>query len=152
MPPEVGKETQYTIVWKVKNYFNNVSDAVVKAYLPTGVKWLNKTFPNGENISFNARTNEIVWKIGKLPAGTGDLYPERECGFQVSVVPQVNQLNKEVPLIGKTTFSVKDDFTLSNITTESVSRSTRIIDDVGASEYSVVKQKEDNTSSTPVFP
>jgi peptidoglycan hydrolase-like protein with peptidoglycan-binding domain len=36
-PPRVAEATQYTIVWKIENYYNWLEDVVVKASLPTGV-------------------------------------------------------------------------------------------------------------------
>ena len=129
-PPEVGKETQYTVVWTAKNYFNDISNATIKAFLPTGVRWTGKIFPENENISFNTRTNEIVWNIGKVPAGTGILSPPKRCEFQIAVTPQPNQQNRNIPLLGETIFSSKDDFTLSNITVKFPARNTENADSV----------------------
>lgn len=36
-PPRVAEATQYTIVWKIENYYNWLEDVLVKASLPTGV-------------------------------------------------------------------------------------------------------------------
>ncbi|KPJ73699.1 hypothetical protein AMJ48_00700 [Parcubacteria bacterium DG_74_1] len=36
-PPRVAEATQYTIVWKIENYYNWLEDTVVKASLPPGV-------------------------------------------------------------------------------------------------------------------
>lgn len=36
-PPKVAETTQYTIVWKVENYYNWLEGALIKASLPSGV-------------------------------------------------------------------------------------------------------------------
>ena len=36
-PPKVAETTQYTIVWKLENYYNWLEDVTVKASLPSGV-------------------------------------------------------------------------------------------------------------------
>ncbi len=142
LPPVIGKETQYALTWRVGNYFNNVSDVTVRAFLPTGIRWTGKVYPENEDVSFNERTNEVVWKIGKMPAGTGTIYKNRECSFQVAVTPEVNQFHKSVPLIGESVLSAKDDFTLSNIEVKSPERNTRKIDDANTDDFLVEKSEE----------
>ena len=36
-PPKVTEATQYTIVWKLENYYNWIEDTVIRASLPSGV-------------------------------------------------------------------------------------------------------------------
>lgn len=36
-PPKVAETTQYTIVWKIENYYNWLDDVTVKASIPSGV-------------------------------------------------------------------------------------------------------------------
>lgn len=36
-PPKVAEATQYTVVWKLENYYNWLEDAVIRASLPSGV-------------------------------------------------------------------------------------------------------------------
>ncbi len=72
LPPKVGKETTYTVVWSLTNTSNNVSDATVSAFLPSYVKWLGVINPENANISYDQSTGQIVWQAGTVSAGSGD--------------------------------------------------------------------------------
>lgn len=140
VPPEVGKETSYTIHWKILNVSNDVADAKVVSTLPTGVKWLDKISPAGEKMTYNERTNQIIWEIGKLENGTGILGPKREVSFQVSIIPQVNQAGKEAPILGLSLFTAKDLFTAKELNLENQEKNTMLTEDpsIGNDGYRVV--------------
>jgi len=129
IPPKVGEETSYAIHWKIANVSNDISDVKVNAYLPTWVKWKGKVFPDGKNIEFNKRTHEIVWNVGDLENGTGILNEPREIVFQISILPEVNQIKKDIPIITKTILTAKDNFTLNNIKEEVSTKTTLIRED-----------------------
>ncbi len=129
IPPKVGKETTYTVVWKVKNLSNNLLNTKVKAYLPTWVKWKGVVKPENENISFDERTNMVSWDIGLLPAGTGYLSNEKECRFQIGVVPEINQKEKVIDLLLESSLKANDGFTGEYIVVKNPKKTTRIIDD-----------------------
>lgn len=141
IPPKVGEETSYTIHWKVSNVSNGISDTKVVAYLPTWAKWKGKIFPENEDIKFNERTHEIVWNIGKVKNGTGILNDPKEASFQVSILPEINQLGKEIPIMTKTILTAKDDFTLNDINEEIREKTTNIKEDdsVDSGGYEVVE-------------
>lgn len=115
IPQEVGKETTYTVNWKVTNVSNDISDVVVSAFLPTWVSWKNLIVPSSEEITFNERTHEIIWKIKKIEAGTGILNQPKEVKFQIGLTPEINQLNDSVNLLYQTKLNAKDDFTGNKI-------------------------------------
>jgi hypothetical protein len=57
IPPEVGKETSYTIHWNLTNLFSSVKNLKVVSVLPEGVRWTgNYIKPNGE-ISLGDESN-----------------------------------------------------------------------------------------------
>ncbi|HFC76906.1 MAG TPA: hypothetical protein ENJ27_01615 [Candidatus Moranbacteria bacterium] len=141
IPPKIGKETTYTVHWRIYNLSNNISNTQVKTHLPTWVKWKGKTSPENENITFNSRTNEIIWNVGGLSAGTGYLSPTKDCSFQIGIVPEINQINKPIDLLLETTLIAKDDFTSSVSTVKSGIKTTRIPNDkeVDATGYLVTE-------------
>jgi len=53
------------------NVSNDLTNANVTASLPAGVKWKNVFSPTDANVSFDDRSNELVWNLGSLPAGIG---------------------------------------------------------------------------------
>lgn len=129
IPLKVGKETSYTMHWKVVNVSNDISDVKIAASLPSGVKWLGKFSPENEAISFNERTNQIEWEIGSLKNGVGIIEPVKEVIFQISVIPQVNQVGKELTLLNPTTLIAKDLFTGADIKVEVGAKNNQLPED-----------------------
>lgn len=129
LPPEVGKETTYTLRWQITNISNDISGARVVSSLPSGVKWTGKIYPENENISYNERTNEIIWEIGKLKNGTGMLVPKKEVRFQVSITPQVNQTDKEVTLLNGSKLTAVDSFTTEELKAGTGAKATNLTED-----------------------
>jgi hypothetical protein len=139
VPPQVGKETSYTFHWSITNVSNDVSDVKVVSSLPTGVKWTGKTSPDSENMSYNERTNQIVWEVGKLKNAVGILDPKREVVFQVSIIPQVNQIDREAPLLNPSVLTAKDLFTTEDLRVETKEKNTLLPEDASISvKYKVV--------------
>lgn len=141
LPPKVGEETSYAIHWKISNISNDISDTKVVSYLPTWVKWKGKIFPSDSNLKFNERTHEIVWDVGRVGNATGILSEPKEVIFQVSVVPEINQVNKDISIMTNTVLTAKDDFTLNEVEEKISEKSTRILEDtsVESTSYLVVE-------------
>lgn len=107
LPPHVGKETTYTIVWTVTNTTNDVSNVSVVATLPAiYMRWLNNFSPTSEDISYNTSSSEITWNVGRMPAGG-----TREIAFQISFLPSLSQLKSSPTILGASALSGSDDFT-----------------------------------------
>lgn len=111
LPPEVGKETTYNIVWSLTNSSNEVSDATASAFLPAYVRWLGNIEPKDANISCDQATGEIVWRIGSVSAGTGVSQPAKEVAFQISFMPSVSQIGTTPTLVSEAVLGGKDIFT-----------------------------------------
>ncbi|MEA3273477.1 MAG: hypothetical protein U9Q72_02705 [Patescibacteria group bacterium] len=112
IPPKVGKETSYTIHWKIVNVNNDISEVTVRASLPDYVDWKNNFHPTGvKELTFDERTHEVVWNPGKIPAQTGTQLGAKETVFQVSITPQENQIGQSLTLINKATLTGTDTFT-----------------------------------------
>lgn len=131
LPPKVGQETSYTIHWKIINISNNINDVKVVSSLPSGVKWKGKFSPENESINFNERTNQIEWEVGNLKNGVGIIYPVREVSFQISIIPQINQLGKKVVLLNTSTLTAKDAFTNADTKAEVKEKDSALIEDSG---------------------
>ncbi len=105
MPPKAEKETTYTVVWTIRNSTNNVSNVSVKTTLPIYVKWLDKTSPEGDDITYNNNMAEVTWNVGRIPAGG-----TREAAFQISFLPSLSQISASPQLIGDSLLNAFDDF------------------------------------------
>jgi hypothetical protein len=131
IPPQVGEETTYTLHWLITNVSNDISNTQVTAFLPTGVKWKGKTYPNSENINYNERTNEITWQVGRLDNGVGILNSPREVSFQIGITPESNQVKKILTILNVSTLTAKDLFTTKDINVEIKEKNTQLKEDEG---------------------
>ena len=129
IPLKVGASTTFTLHWLVANISNDISGAKVESSLPSGVVWTGKIFPENEKISYDERTNQVVWDIGDIIAGTGVLTPIREAAFQVKTTPQSNQIGGPIILLNESNFSAVDNFVGQNVTLKTVKKDTQLFED-----------------------
>lgn len=114
LPPKVGEETTYTIVWSVLNSSNNLENARVTASLPPYVRWLGISQPLAETVRFNGESTgggEVIWELGPVNSGVGTGAPAREISFQVALRPSVGQVGTAPKLLLQPVFSGVDSFT-----------------------------------------
>lgn len=115
IPPKVGQATSYTLHLSVANSSNDLKQARVSVILPTSVSYNGKFAPSGETVTFNDRTNELVWELGTFPP-TGPT--PRELAFQVTTTPNVSQVGESLALVTNTIFTAEDTFTTQDIRVE----------------------------------
>lgn len=117
LPPEVGKETSFTVHWQITNPGNDMSGVKISGKLPAGVNWKNiVSVGSGQpEPTFNANTSEVVWNLGVLPQGVGVTGAKYEASFQISIKPSTNQKGSPVLLIKDSKLSGVDTFTKQNI-------------------------------------
>ncbi|MBI2108915.1 MAG: DUF11 domain-containing protein [Parcubacteria group bacterium] len=111
LPPEVEKETTYTIVWTAVNSSNHISRGTVRTVLPPYVAWRGVKAPGGEDVTYNEASREITWNLGRLEAGAGVTLPPRTAAFQIGFIPSISQLNQSPTISGESVFSGVDEFT-----------------------------------------
>lgn len=129
IPPKVEQETTYTVVFSLGNTQNDIEDGRLTAVLGQNVKWLGKTSPSGETISYNENTNTITWNVGELKSGTGFSTPSREAVVQVSFTPSISQVGTAPTLVGNISFTGTDTFVDRSVTINAPTVTTRITQD-----------------------
>jgi len=129
IPPVVGSETEYTILWSVANSANPVSGAKVTTVLPSYVVYKNRISPASENIVWNASTRELTWNIGALARGTGLTTAAKEVSFLVGITPSVSQIGSAPLLTGPVRVTAKDLFTGQNLEDTERAVSTQVRND-----------------------
>lgn len=134
IPPQVEKETTYTIIWSIMNTSNAITGAEVRGILPPYVKWAGSISPAKENIIYNRSTNEIIWSPGDIPAGTGVGKPPREVAFQVVLTPSLSQVRMTVDLLTNIRFRAIDSFTNAEFSGQKGNISTNLSTDPKALE------------------
>lgn len=139
IPPRVGESTTYTIIWQVKNYYNDVNNVKVKAILPFGVKLTGRIFPEDSRLTFDSQSREIVWEIGRLETGQGILNSGPNVAFQVSLLPQENQRGQIVPIINEAKIRGDDEFTEQSLEGKAPSIDTTLPDDPAVNQQGIVQ-------------
>jgi len=129
IPMQVGLPTTFAIHWSVMNASNDISNAKVVSSLPAGLRWTGKIYPSNEKITYNERTNQIVWEAGNISAGVGILVPPHEVVFQVETTPQTSQAGEPVVLINEANFTAKDDFVGQDVTLKADKKDTQLSED-----------------------
>ncbi|MEK7553046.1 MAG: hypothetical protein AAB505_02990 [Patescibacteria group bacterium] len=129
LPPRVGLETSYAIVWSVVNSSNAVHEATVKATLPTYVRWLGLISPTTEKVSFNEATGEVTWDLETVEAGRGVSSAARELAFQVALKPSVSQISQAPVLVTASTLTGIDGYTGQVLNYERRALDTKLLND-----------------------
>lgn len=129
LPPRVGQETTYTIVWSLLNTVNDIKDVEVSATIPSYLRWTGAVMPADTSLKFNESTRELVWRPGTIAAGTGFLQPAREVSFQVGLTPALPQVKKQPELISAAIMKARDAFTDTLFTQNARAINTSIPDD-----------------------
>ena len=120
LPPKVGNSTTYTLTLALRNGTNDLKDGILTAFIPvasSGVD-VSSVQPTKErtNVTFDASTGKITWKVGTLTAHTGTFSPLRKMSINVRITPSSGQAGKEVELLKSISYKTTDSFTSQNLT------------------------------------
>ena len=129
LPPKVGEETTYTIVWSLLNQTNEVREGEVRASLPAYVTWKGIVNPANSTVTFDEASGQVIWDVPLLPVGTGYTRPPFEVAFQVGVKPSITHINSSPQIISEAVVTGKDVFADLNITERSAAATTAVRDD-----------------------
>lgn len=112
MPMEEGVETSVVLKMRLKNSFNDLKNVLVKVVFPSRVSWKNNFKNSFGKVSFNERTNELIWDRGEVRAGTGYYLAEDYLYFQIGVTPSKNDSLKElIKIVNTWQLTAEDVFT-----------------------------------------
>jgi len=140
LTPRVEQETTYTIIWTATNSSNNISSGQVRTTLPPNVKWLGSSSPEGENITYNDASGEVLWSLGEVASGVGETLPVREVAFQVVLLPSLSQKGALPRLTSQTIIIGEDTFTGTTLTETKKSLNTSLSTDPFAADISSAVQ------------
>ncbi|MFC1801980.1 hypothetical protein ACFLY7_00870 [Patescibacteria group bacterium] len=129
LPPKVGEQTTYTIIWTVMNTTNDLSNVEVSATLPPYVIWPNQVLPQNSGVTFNSSEGKVVWNVGEVEAGVGINTSPKEVSFQVVFVPSLSHVGFSPEIIGEAVITARDRFTGVNIKSIRNALTTRLSTD-----------------------
>jgi len=140
LPPKVGETTTYTILWQVKNYWNDLNNVKVKAVLPNNVKPTGRIFSKDSKFTFDPASREAIWNIGDVVAyqGTGEM--PLALAFQVALIPNLNQEGKTALLVKEAEVIGQDDFTQDILNSKASEIDTSLPDDGTITEQQGIVQ------------
>ncbi len=110
IPPKVGAQTSYNVLWELRNFTNDITGAQLRTFLPTNARWMDRVKVPQGTIVYHASSSEVVWDIGTLSAGTGVIRPALVGAFQVAIVPSEIDVGKTLRLTGDMVFAGQDTF------------------------------------------
>ncbi|MFT5359597.1 MAG: hypothetical protein ACI88L_000055 [Candidatus Paceibacteria bacterium] len=131
VPPVVGQETEYTIIWSVTNSANAASGAKAKTTLPNYVEYKNQVSPVTESVSYDPATREVTWNIGTINRGAGLTRLGKEVSFLVGLTPSISQIGSGPLLTSDTQILARDLFTGTSLESVVGPVSIRITNDQG---------------------
>jgi hypothetical protein len=115
LPPKAGGEpTTYTIVWQVKNYYNDANNVKVKAVLPAYCSLTGLIFPEEQSskFAFDSQSREIVWSVGDLKASQGIFGTAApNISFQIKFTPTGSQIGQMPEIIKEAKITGEDQWT-----------------------------------------
>jgi hypothetical protein len=127
MPPTVGEDTSYTVVWTVRNSSNTIGSAAVATNLPPYVRFVAGSA--GSSISFDAASRTVRWDLGDLAAGVGYSSPERQASFQIVLTPSASQAGEAPALTGVSVLTGQDRFAQVPVSTSAGAVTTALPSD-----------------------
>ncbi len=129
VPPKVGQESTYTIVWTLSNTANNISKAVIHSTLPPWIHFVGLISPATEDLTYNSSTKEIIWNVGGIPKGTGITGADREVAFKVAFNPSLSQIGTAPSIINDAILTGHDDFANVDVRVGKPSLNIRLTND-----------------------
>ncbi len=123
VPPRAERTTTYTIELTATNGSNDLAAVLVTTALPHYVSWGDAVSP-GADVSYNAATREVSWRIGTLGANAS-----AQALFQVALLPSVSQVGSVPILLGEQRLRAQDRFTGSVLRTTAAPITTALSDD-----------------------
>lgn len=109
---EEGEESKtYTVVWELKNYYNDLKNTTVKATLPDNVEMTGDTYPEEDALTFDSDSRELVWDAEEVEAGTGFTKDSEKIAFKLKITDEEEEeqtLIEEGKIKGSDQFTEKD--------------------------------------------
>lgn len=134
LPPRVGEETKYRIIWKINNGSRDLSAVSLVAALPETVTFGQKQGIGAGSVSFDEATRTVRWTISRLPASV----PEVIAQFDILLTPVTNDQGRSVELMGAGTLTAQDPLVADPITTTIPHMTTDLSHDAKAGGRGVV--------------
>lgn len=114
-PPQIDKESEYQVTWKLNNSMNNLKNVKVATFLPENIIWKEESNVTAGEIKYNPETREVSWEINWLPTYVGESFSDIkiEANFKLSIKPE--WLNEAIILLKQTYLKADDEYVQNSI-------------------------------------
>ncbi len=129
IPPKVGVETTYTVIWTITNGANDVTNGKVSATLPSYMRWIGAISPADASLVYNPVSRVLTWNVGNILSRSGFDRTAPEVAFQVGFIPSTSQINSKPILFGPASLTGTDQYTSSGITAGAAAVTTDLTTD-----------------------
>lgn len=111
MPPVVGQETSYEVMWTITHGLHALEDLTVTAVLPTGITFGGNQASDAGAVTFDEKTRTVRWEITAIPVDSAALHGK----FYVIATPEAADVGKLKKLLGSSSLRVTDSETQARI-------------------------------------
>ncbi len=129
LPPKAGEETEFVVLWQIKNKWNKLENVKVKANLPENVSPTGKIFPEEAKFSFDSDAKTAMWTIDEIEPWKGYKNEPLTMAFQVELEPKESQSGDYAELIKKVFIFAEDGWTGDILEEEAPPVNTSLPDD-----------------------
>ncbi len=134
MPPKAGTETQLALVFTITNTSSKLTNAKVKAKLPSYVRWIGSHAPRTENLTFNQYDGTFTWDLGDIAPGAGENGTQpRQIAISVGFTPSTSQIGEQPVLVQNVTLTGTDEATGAIVTRKATPDVTTNLGQIGKS-------------------
>ena len=128
LPPVFGQTTNYWIFINLADFDHDLENVVVTAKLPNNTSLTGKSSVSyGEDMSFDASTKTVKWKLGNLASQNDGLI--LGLAFEIKFIPTENQVGSIAPLLTNIKISAFDTISKQIIIKNNSDLTTHLIGD-----------------------
>lgn len=103
IPPKVGAETQYLVVWSLVSTTGNFNSINVDSDLPPGVEFVSETDIQEGELSFDQDTRTLSWNISDMK----DVILPVTASFIIKIEPKLADQGQAMTLLNPITVTAK---------------------------------------------
>ena len=136
LPPQVGEQTTYRMIWNLNKTVHALKDLQISATLPNSVRYVALATSTAGNMVYDKQNNKITWTLNRMPEEVNNA----EVEFDLQLTPSVADDGRFADLIGEITFQAKDEDINENLIQVIKGMNTDLQNDENAKGKGVVRK------------
>ncbi|MBU2566768.1 hypothetical protein KKG46_04375 [Patescibacteria group bacterium] len=136
LPPLIGQNTTYRIIWKIDKNVHVLKNLDVTTVLPRNVDFGSIATTTAGELSFDEASRELTWKLNRLPEDVDSI----EAQFNLELTPNIADDGRFASLMGDITFQATDEDIKESLLQVVKSLTTDLQNDENAKGKGVVRK------------